>query len=97
MIKKIDPVPILGKSNAKVDRIDFAKFRVNFPKRQFKSVGEALPYLFKRLPLWSEQANDPSFKSVYPYVANSEAEFTSWNIGKQLSSEVISFEIVFIG
>lgn len=70
---------------------------MNFPKRQFKSVGEALPYLFKRLPLWSEQANDPSFKSVYPYVANSEAEFTSWNIGKQLSSEVISFEIVFIG
>lgn len=95
LVKKTDPVSILDKSNTRVDRIDFEQYKVSFPKKQFKIVGEALPYLFKRLPLWSEQANDPSFKSIYPYVASSEAEFSSWNIGKQLSCEVRSSEIDF--
>ncbi|XP_018564767.1 YEATS domain-containing protein 2 isoform X2 [Anoplophora glabripennis] len=88
LVKEIDPAPVLEKlSNTKVDRIDFEKYKVKFPKQQFKNVGEVLPYLFKRLPLWSEQANNPSFKCVYPYMASSEAEFSSWNIGKQLSCE----------
>lgn len=86
--KKIDSTPVLEKSSKAKTKIDSDKCRVNFPRKYFKSVGEALPYLFKRLPLWSNEVKKPNFRSVCPCVAGSQAEFSSWNVGRQLSSEV---------
>lgn len=58
------------------------------PKNRFKNMGEALPYLFKRLPLYSDLANNINYKRSFPFTASSLKEFVSWNIGKRRSSEV---------
>ncbi|XP_050306072.1 YEATS domain-containing protein 2 [Anthonomus grandis grandis] len=61
---------------------------LNFPKtNSFKNMGEALPYMFKMLPLWTDQADCDSYKRIYPYAARSESEYHEWNVGKRLSSE----------
>uniref|UniRef100_A0AAR5QKI3 YEATS domain-containing protein n=1 Tax=Dendroctonus ponderosae TaxID=77166 RepID=A0AAR5QKI3_DENPD len=57
------------------------------PIHKFKNMGEALPYLFKRLPLWTTEANDLDYKCTYPFTACLEKEFMSWNIGKRLAAE----------
>lgn len=80
-------------STVKVDRVDSEKYKVSFPTKLFKNVGEVLPYLFERLPLWSDLAGDPNFKRSYPYVATSKEEFLSWNVGKRLSAEVTIFAL----
>ncbi|KAJ8961459.1 hypothetical protein NQ318_014707 [Aromia moschata] len=62
-------------------------YEVTLPKNRFKNMGEALPYLFKRLPLYSTTANCIDYKCMYPFTATSEVEFSSWNIGKRINSE----------
>ncbi|KAL1509019.1 hypothetical protein ABEB36_003825 [Hypothenemus hampei] len=62
---------------------DFLKL----PEHKFKNMGEVLPYLFKKLPLWTSEANNLDFKCTYPFCARSEQEYLSWNVGKRLSSE----------
>jgi hypothetical protein len=62
-------------------------FKVSLPKNAFKNMGEALPYLFKRLPLYSELASNVSYKRVYPFTASTLKDFVSWNVGKRRSSE----------
>lgn len=62
--------------------------RLKLPEHKFKTMGEALGYLFKRLPLWSPEAKQSRYKRTYPFCACSEKEFMSWNIGKKLSAEV---------
>lgn len=65
--------------------------RLKLPEHKFKTMGEALGYLFKRLPLWSPEAKQSRYKRTYPFCACSEKEFMSWNIGKKLSAEVSCF------
>ncbi|RZC38888.1 YEATS domain-containing protein 2 [Asbolus verrucosus] len=66
-------------------------FKVTLPKNKFKNMGEALPYLFKRLPLYSELANNVNYKRLYPFTASTLKEFVSWNVGKRRSSEVCCY------
>ena len=65
-------------------------FKVTLPKNRLKSMGEALPYLFKRLPLYSDLATNVNYKRMYPFTAPSLKEFVSWNVAKRRSSEVCS-------
>lgn len=58
------------------------------PKDKFRNMGEVLPYLFRRFPLWSYHAKDPSYKREFPHVASSKQEYESWNIGKRINAEV---------
>lgn len=67
---------------------DRNKYSINIPVANFKNVLEVLPFLFRRLPLVTNLADDVSYKCRYPYVADSLDEYFSWNIGKRLSSEV---------
>lgn len=67
------------------------KYQINFPTKRFKNVLEALPFLFKRLPLVTKFASDTDYTALYPYVAHSIEEFSSWHVGKQLSCEVSFF------
>lgn len=60
-------------------------------------MGEALPFLFKRLPLWTTEANDLDYKCTYPFTACLEKEFMSWNIGKRLAAEVSRYTLVAHG
>ncbi|CAH1173603.1 unnamed protein product [Phaedon cochleariae] len=64
-----------------------SKYKVMLPENKFKCVGEAMPYLLRRLPLWHESAQLEEFKMIYPFMATSRQEFDSWNIGKRLNSE----------
>lgn len=80
-----DNMELRGESNV---RIDYKKYNINFPSHMFKNVSEALPYLFKRLPLVFKLASDINYKCSYPFTAESIEEYQSWNIGKRLSSEV---------
>lgn len=54
-------------------------------------MGEVLPYLMNRFPLWSEKAMDPNYKRVFPYVASSQQQYESWNVGKRVNAEVSKF------
>ncbi|EEZ97471.1 YEATS domain-containing protein 2 [Tribolium castaneum] len=62
-------------------------FKLVLPSHRFKNMGEALPFLFKRLPLFSDLANNANYKRIYPFTASSLKEFVSWNVGKRRSSE----------
>ncbi|CAG9768909.1 unnamed protein product [Ceutorhynchus assimilis] len=53
---------------------------------KFKNMGEVLPYLFKRLPIWNPEA-DEDYKCTYPFTASSKNEYLSWNVGKKLAAE----------
>lgn len=60
-------------------------------------MGEVLPYLMVRFPLWSEKALDPNYKRAFPYVAVSQQQYESWNIGKRINAEVsYTFTIYYI-
>lgn len=61
------------------------------PPNKFRNMGEVLPYLMKRFPLWSERSKDLSYKKAFPYLAASRQEFESWNIGKRVNAEVSIF------
>ncbi|KAG5891584.1 hypothetical protein JTB14_022249 [Gonioctena quinquepunctata] len=64
-----------------------SSYKVTLPQNKFKSIGEALPFLFKRFLLWNELAIHDGYRTMYPFVATSREVFKSWNIGKQLNSE----------
>lgn len=84
---------VLGSSQLPSDSLK--KFRVYLPENKFTNLGQALPFLFRRLPLWHSKAKVEGFKSAYPFMASSKEEFESWNIGKRLSSEVrFSFDMI---
>lgn len=68
--------------------IDLTKYELAIPNNRFKNVLEALPFLFQRLPLVTPLANDLNYKCLYPYATGTVEEYSSWNIGKQLSCEV---------
>lgn len=68
--------------------VDLKKYKIAIPSHRFKNVLEALPFLFQRLPLVTPLADDLSYKSLYPYSTRTIEEYSSWNIGKQLSCEV---------
>ncbi|KAJ8918915.1 hypothetical protein NQ315_016817 [Exocentrus adspersus] len=86
VIQKGDLEALLGKlSRAEKRNHNASKHRVSLPSsKQFKSMGEALPYLLQRLPLWDESANQAEFKSAYPHVAGSKVEFLSGVAPKKL-------------
>ncbi|KAF7282460.1 hypothetical protein GWI33_002636 [Rhynchophorus ferrugineus] len=69
------------------DVIRQQKYLLKLPSHSFKCMGEVLPYLFKRLPLWTSEATNDSYKSSYPFSACSKQEYESWNIGKKLAAE----------
>lgn len=69
------------------------KYKVKFPSDKFKNVLEALPFLFKRLPLITKFADQNEYISLYPYAASTLEEYCSWNLAKRLSCEV-STEII---
>lgn len=87
---------ILGRRNEKMlpetKVLTVLDFKVNLPKNKFKNMGEALPYLFKRLPLYSDLANNDVYKRLYPFTMSSLKDF--WNIGKRRSAEVCFFIIL---
>ncbi|XP_066247626.1 uncharacterized protein D12 [Euwallacea similis] len=60
---------------------------LKLPEYKFKNMGEALPYLFKRVPLWTQEALNEDYKCTYPFTACSREEYYSWNIGKRLAAE----------
>lgn len=62
--------------------------RISLPEDNFYCVIEALPFLFKRLPLIVSYSNYLKYKCMYPYVANSFEEFSKWSTEKRCSSEV---------
>lgn len=63
------------------------KFGISLPQNRFKSIGEAMPYLFKRFPLWNNKVKNRNFKSLYPFIASSQEEFEKWPFSKKLNSE----------
>ncbi|KAF5298959.1 hypothetical protein FQR65_LT09508 [Abscondita terminalis] len=67
--------------------INYKKYQIRLPKNRFKTTREALPYLFKRMPLITDLASNLDYKCTFPYVAKSLQEYSSWNIGKRLSAE----------
>lgn len=71
-----------------VPTINYNKYKIHVPQNRFKTVMELLPFLFRRLPVISNLADDVSYKCSYPYIAKTLEEYLSWNIGKRLSSEV---------
>lgn len=81
---------IISKSDSDIQNtvIDYLKYKINIPVEKFKNVLEVLPFLFRRLPLVTNLADSLSYKCLYPYVAKNLNEYSSWNIGKRLSSEV---------
>ncbi|CAH0557463.1 unnamed protein product [Brassicogethes aeneus] len=68
-------------------KIDYNQFKIELPENTFKNMGEVLPYLFKKLPLWSNLANNLNYKCTYPFTAPSFKDYSSYNVGKQLSAE----------
>ncbi|KAK9874989.1 hypothetical protein WA026_005804 [Henosepilachna vigintioctopunctata] len=58
---------------------------LNLPR--FKNMGEALSYLFKRIPLVNELTESSKFKYSYPFTTSSMKEYLSWNSAKQSSAE----------
>lgn len=62
-------------------------FNLVLPQNRFKNMGEALNYVFKKMPLYSDLANNLNYKRFYPFTASSLKEFVSWNVGKRRSSE----------
>ncbi|KAJ8984907.1 hypothetical protein NQ317_002747 [Molorchus minor] len=87
ILKQIDANTLQKNIITEEKIIDYEKYKVLLPRSRFKNSGEVLPYLFRRLPLWSNLARDLDYKCTYPYTATSREEFFSWNIGKKLSSE----------
>ncbi|XP_060524597.1 uncharacterized protein LOC132701004 [Cylas formicarius] len=63
------------------------EYGIWLPEKRFGNMGEALPYAFKRTPLWTRKVSDANYKSVHPFAARSEREFRSWNVGKRLAAE----------
>ncbi|XP_056630105.1 uncharacterized protein LOC130440794 [Diorhabda sublineata] len=63
------------------------KFGILLPQNRFKNIGEAMPYLLKRFPLWNDKVKNSNFKSLYPYIASSQEEFEKWPFSKKLNSE----------
>ncbi|XP_030746940.1 YEATS domain-containing protein 2-like [Sitophilus oryzae] len=93
-VKFLKQQPASSTNNRQIDgqnivrhMIDQEKYMLQIPNLHFKCMGEALPYLFKRIPLWAQDATDSKYKSVYPFMACSQKEYQSWNVGKRLSSE----------
>lgn len=80
-----DPKILL--SNTSFVPIDYKKYQINLPKNRFKTAREALPYLFKRMPLVSELAANLDYKCTFPYAAKCLEEYSSWNVGRRLSAE----------
>ncbi|CAG9858380.1 unnamed protein product [Phyllotreta striolata] len=60
---------------------------VTLPPNKFKNAGEALPFLMRRFKLWNQNAQNPQFKLLYPFIAASQEEFRNWPLGKRLNSE----------
>lgn len=75
-------------SDVQSTAIDVHKFKINIPVEKFKCVLEVLPFLFRRLPLVTNLADNLSYRCRYPYVAQNLNEYFSWNIGRRRSSEV---------
>ncbi|XP_045469102.1 YEATS domain-containing protein 2 [Harmonia axyridis] len=49
---------------------------------KFKNLGEALPYIFKRMPLILDVK-----KTLFPFTASSSEEYYSWSVFKQTNAE----------
>lgn len=64
------------------------RYLIYLPINYFKSIGEMLPYLFKRLPLYHANANYLPYKCLYPFTATSLEEYKTWHLPKRFSSEV---------
>lgn len=55
---------------------------------KFKNVLEALPFLFKKLPIITDLSSNQFYRNAFPYTTTSIEKYLSWNIGKRASSEV---------
>lgn len=82
---------IISSKTNKNESIDYNMYKINIPVDKFKCVLEILPFLFRRLPLITNLADNLNYKCRYPYVAKDLNEYCSWNVGKRRSSEVICF------
>lgn len=45
-------------------------------------------FIIRRLPLVSEKATDPEYRTLHPYTCSSEQEYLDSNVGKQRALEV---------
>ncbi|KAK0086651.1 hypothetical protein PV326_005484 [Microctonus aethiopoides] len=50
-------------------------------------VESLMRFIIKRIPIISENASDPEYRRIHPYVCPSEKEFLNCNIGKQRALE----------
>ncbi len=60
----------------------------NLKGSDFPRADNCVLYIARYLPLVTPAARDVIYKSLHPYAARSDKEFRSWNLGKQLASEV---------
>ncbi|KAL0268369.1 UNVERIFIED_CONTAM: hypothetical protein PYX00_010341 [Menopon gallinae] len=54
---------------------------------KLKTVESLIQWFFRRWPIITELALDPTYKHVHPYSCPSEEEFCQYNVGKQRSAE----------
>ncbi|KAK0175775.1 hypothetical protein PV327_009499 [Microctonus hyperodae] len=50
-------------------------------------VESLMRFIIKRIPIISENASDPEYRKIHPYICPSEKEFLNCNIGKQRALE----------
>ncbi|XP_018327346.1 YEATS domain-containing protein 2 isoform X2 [Agrilus planipennis] len=92
---------VLCSTNIEVDnklismhKSDSFKFEILLPVHHFKTIIEILPFLFKKLPLVTELAFNPKYKTVHPYAASSLHEYLSWISERRLSAEWFRAKLV---
>ncbi|XP_040564720.1 uncharacterized protein [Lepeophtheirus salmonis] len=63
--------------------------------KNFPSWERIASYMAKSLPLVTNVASDPLYRSLHPYAAPSVSEYQTWNVGKRMASEWLRAKTIY--